>query len=145
MKNHQEQLERHRELNREINKIFASMETLGVRIGLTVLISAFVLYLTNILPPVIPIAELITLVSVDASAFTSANNIPVGWAWLRLMQHGDMLSLGGILLLLGSIFLAYLSLIPLCLRRKDYIYLALVVAQLAVFVLAGGGWITAGH
>ncbi|MDH4247104.1 MAG: hypothetical protein OEW39_04735 [Deltaproteobacteria bacterium] len=145
MKHHQEQIERHRELSRDINKVFASMETLGVRIGLAVVISAFVLYLTNILPPVIPIADLITLVSVDASTFTSTNHIPVGWAWLRLMGHGDILSLAGIMVLLGSIFLAYLALIPLCLRRKDFIYLALVIVQLAVFVLAGGGWITAGH
>ena len=145
MKNAQQHIERHRELNREMNKIFASMETLGVRIGLAMVISAFFLYLTNILPPVIPIADLITRVGVDANIFTATNNIPVGWAWLRLMGHGDILSLGGIMLLLGSIFLAYLALIPLCLRRKDYIYLVLVIVQLGVFILAGGGWITAGH
>ncbi|MEE8436059.1 MAG: hypothetical protein V3S64_14835 [bacterium] len=56
-----------------------------------------------------------------------------------MLGYSDMLSLGALVLMVGVIFAAYLMVVPVLVRRRDTLYLALVFAQLALFIVAGLG------
>lgn len=122
---------------REINNLFANVESFGVKIGLTLVIISFVLYVSGLLPAFVAVDQLPGMVSGGVDAFTQSTGLPTGWGWLELLHKSDMLTLGALVLLVGAILLAYIAMIPLCLRQKDHIYLVLVVLQLLVFLLAG--------
>ncbi len=128
----------------EINRVFAAVERVGTNAALVVLAGCFAGYLFGVLEPYVALDRLPGLIGEGVEAYVRANDVPTGWDWLALLAYGDMLSLGGLVLLVGVVIAAYLALIPVLWRQQDRIYLLLVVLQLAVFALAASGWLYAG-
>jgi hypothetical protein len=131
--------------SREMGRVFAAVEELGVRIGVVLAVAGFVLYATGWLSPLLPIDELIRSWGLPADDFLRRTGLPGGWGWAGLLGHSDMLALAGLVLLSSVAGAAYLGLLPRLLRARDRTYALLVVLQLGVFLLAASGWLTGGH
>jgi len=112
---------------------FARIASVGSRLGFAVVTVAFVLYVSGLLPALVPVAVVEREFHRDAAEFVKLTGAPVGWSWLGQLGHGDALSLAGMVLLVGVVFVAFLALLPGFFRRKDWFFAALVAAQLAVF------------
>ncbi len=122
-----------------INARFAAVEQWGTRITLTLVIVAYALYLGGILPPFVPVERLPTVVGAGVESYVARSGVPTGWGWLAHLERGDMLSHGALVALVSVIIAAYAGLVPVLLRHGERLYLALVLLQLAVFLLAGSG------
>ena len=123
----------------EINRVFERVEVHGVRWTLALVLVSFFLYISGWMEAFIPPDKLPDLIGAGLETFVRENNAPTGWRWLGMLGYSDMLSLGALVLLVGVIFAAYLMVVPMLLRRRDTLYLALVCLQLALFIVAGLG------
>ena len=117
----------------------------GTRVGLAALILIFLAYGIGLVEPHVPHSRLPEVWNLPVSQFLAATGLPTGWGWLAFAHRGDIANLLGIAMLTGASLLALLALLPLYLRRRDRLYAALCVAQVAVLLLAASGLLTAGH
>ena len=65
-----------------------------------------------------------------------------GWSWLTMVGHGDFASLIGIAWLAGSSLLCMVVVLPVYIRKKDWVYVGLCIAALTVQLLAASGVFT---
>lgn len=128
----------------QLNRLYGTVLRWMTRLGLVVLVVGFALYVTGVLPGYVPPADVLPALDEPALAYAAHKGIPTGWAWLAYLNHGDMLTLLGLALLIGSVVVAYLTLLAVLLRRRNWVYVVLVVLQLAIFVLAGSGLVGGG-
>jgi hypothetical protein len=124
--------------NRALNRRFATIQQWGTHIAVALMLATFTLYAAGGLHPYVPLQRLPALLGEGAAVYAREQAIPGGWSWLRELGHGDMLSLAGLVTLLGVPMAAYLGQLPLLVRRRDWVYVVLVLLQFAVFALAAG-------
>lgn len=124
-----------------MNRLFAGVQTWGARVGLLTMIVAFALYAANLMPGYVDVEHLPGLIGHPAATYTAQNRVPTGWSWLAHLDHGDVFSLFGLMVLVATVPVAFLAMLVLLLRRRDWIYAALVAAQLGVFAVAASGWL----
>jgi len=74
----------------------------------------------------------------ESDVFMRQQAMPAGWSWLRQLGRGDLLSLASLVALQLVVMVAYVGMLPLLLRRRDWVYLGLALLQLLVFALAAG-------
>jgi hypothetical protein len=117
----------------------------GTQAGLGALAASFVVYVTGILAPLVPLEELPRLWQQPVSQFVAATGAPTGWGWVARLGTGDYLNLLGVALLASVTALAYARVLSVYLRRGDRWHAALAVAQIAVLLLAASGLLTGGH
>ena len=134
-----------RNISAEINRVFEQVEKHGVRWTLGLVLVSFFLYLSGWVEAFIPPERLVLLIGDGLDAFVREHQAPTGWEWLAMLGYSDMLSLGALVLMVGVIFTAYVMVVPVLVRHRDKLYLALVCAQLALFVVAGLGGPGGGH
>jgi hypothetical protein len=114
-------------------------------LGLAVLVGAFLVYVTGIVPPAIPLEQLPRLWRLPSHELMAGHGIQGGWNWVRALDRSDMLNLLGIAMLSGCSALPLLAATEVYLRRGDRLLAALCVLQVAVLVLAASGLFAAGH
>ena len=114
-------------------------------LGLTVLAGAFIVYVTGIVPPAIPVERLPELWKLSSQEFKQLHGLEGGWHWIARLYRSDMLNVLGIAILAGCSALPLLAVTPIYLRRGERIYAALCLLIVAVLVLAASGLIAAGH
>lgn len=115
---------------------YAMVLRIVTEFGLALLVLSFVIYISGILPALIPVDQLPRYWSLPAREFVAATHTPTGWAWLRLVGHGDILSLAAIAYLAGVSGLGLLAVLPQLVRRNDWVHVAIVLLQIAVMVIA---------
>jgi hypothetical protein len=113
--------------------------------GLASLVVAFFVYATELLAPVISFDRLPQMWRLPAGEMLQATGQSAGWAWIQLVDRGDVLNLLGIALLASCSAVPLLSVVPIYLRRGDRVFAVLCLAQVAVLVLAASGLVSAGH
>lgn len=64
---------------------------------------------------------------------------PPFWAWLSNLDRGDLLSLGSLAVLAATTPGAFLFLLALFLKRREYAYAAMVAAEVLILVFAASG------
>jgi len=135
--------------NTELQKaeagLYASWLDWGTRVGLFVLVLGFAAYMFGLITPYVPLDQLPGLWNQPVAVYLAKTNTPLGWGWLSLAAHGDMLNLVGIALLAGCSVPPLLGLIPLYLKRGDKVYAAFCALIALVLVLAASGVLSAGH
>jgi hypothetical protein len=117
----------------------------GTRLGVLALIASFAAYVFGVLTPHVPLEKLPSVWNLPVSAFLQQTATPTGWGWLSLAHKGDLSGLIGISILAGCSLPPLLGLIPLYVKRRDYVYAALCTGVIAVLVLAASGVLTGGH
>lgn len=120
---------------------YARWLALGTRLGLAVLLAGLVAGVAGWLPPQVPPELVARWWGAPADVYREATGAPTGWGWLRQLAHGDMAGLLGIALLAASAVPPLLALLPLYLRRRDWVFAALCLAEIAVVALAASGWL----
>lgn len=117
----------------------------GGRVGLLALVLSFAAYLFGVLTPHVPLEQLPSVWNLPLTAYLQRTGTPTGWSWLALAYEGDLSNLIGISLLAGCSLPPLLGLIPLYLKRRDYVYAGICALVVMVLVLAASGILTGGH
>ena len=115
------------------------------RIGVLALVLSFAAYVFGVLPPHVPREQLPSVWNLPVGAYLQQTATPTGWGWLALAHKGDLSGLIGISILAGCSLPPLLGLIPLYLKRSDYVYAAICAMVSGVLVLAASGVLTGGH
>lgn len=114
-------------------------------LGLGVLVAAFVVYVTGLVAPLIPLEQLPQLWRLPSRELMAMHGVEGGPGWLLALNRSDMLNLLGIAILSTCSALPLLAVTGIYLRRGDRLFAALCVLQAAVLVLAASGLFAAGH
>jgi hypothetical protein len=117
----------------------------GARLGVLALVISFVAYVFGLRPPHVPLEQLPQVWHLPLTAYLHHTATPTGWAWLGLAHKGDISGLIGISMLAGCSLPPLLGLIPLYLKRRDYVYVGICVLVFTVLTLAASGLLTGGH
>jgi hypothetical protein len=113
--------------------------------GLALLVAAFVVYVTGVLLPHVPVGELPRVWKLSSGELAAHAGGHANWEWISLLHRGDMLNLLGIAVLSGCSALPLLAVTGTYLRRGDRLFAALCLLQVAVLVLAASGLVAVGH
>ena len=123
---------------------YAKLLDAGMKLGLLILIVTFIVYLSGILTPHVPVNDLPKFWKMPVHKYLAATGIHPGWAWLGMLGKGDFLNFIGIAFLAGVTLICYVRIIPILLRKKDSIYAVLAVIEVLVLALAASGLLKAG-
>ena len=126
------------------HRVYATVVRRGVRIGMAVLACTFLLYVSGLVSPVVPIRDLPRYWELRAPEYVERANLPQAWGWLTLVHRGDVLNLVGVVTLAGLSIAALVRILPILFRRRDLAYLFIVAAEIVVLVLAASGILRAG-
>ena len=125
--------------------VYAGILDKGMKIGLALLVITFLVYISGVLAPVVPVDDLPKYWAMPVKDYLKATNIHPGWSWLHRVDKGDFLNFIPIALLSGVTIVCYLSIMPIFKRRGDKAYLTLVILEVLVLVLAASGVLKSGH
>jgi len=123
---------------------YAKLLDFGMKLGLLALIITFIVYLSGILSPYIPVNDLPRYWGMSVHKYLEATGIHPGWTWIAMLGKGDFLNFVGIAFLAGVTILCYLRIIPILFRKKDTVYGILAIVEVLVLVLAASGILKAG-
>lgn len=124
---------------------YARVLDAGMKSGLGVLVLSFLAYVSGLVPAHVPLAQMPGLWTLAAPEYLRATGMPQGWGWIGMLGSGDMLPLIGIAILSGISLVCFIVLLPVYAARRDWVYLAIAVLEIAVLMLAASGVLTAGH
>ncbi|SMC20833.1 hypothetical protein SAMN02746041_01026 [Desulfacinum hydrothermale DSM 13146] len=125
-------------------KRYADLLFYGAWAGIFLMIVTYVIYLTGLLDPHIPLNEIPHLWRLSVGEFLHEANAPHGWGWALLLGKGDYLNFLGIVLLAFMTIVGFLTLIPAYVRKKDWPFVVIVVLEVLVLALAASGILGAG-
>jgi hypothetical protein len=109
------------------------------RVALALLVIAFAAYLLGLAPAHVPIDSLPGLWNLPASQFLERTGVKPGWGWATYLPGGDMLVLAAIGLLISSSILCLAAIVPLFHKRREPLFVAICVLQIAVLAIAASG------
>jgi len=133
--------------------LYAKILERGMLAGLALLLVTFVLYLTGILAPAVPIEQLPSYWVMSVHDYAEAINhnflhrehVITGWGWLAEVGRGDFVNFLGIALLSGVTIVCYIGIIPTLIRTKQTAYLWMAIVEVVILVLAASGILAVGH
>ena len=124
---------------------YAAVLEKGMYVGLACLLVTFALYVFGIMDPYIPLEELPSHWSKSVDEYLTEAEIDTGWGWVKMLGYGDFVNFIGIIILAGASVLCYLAIVPLLLKRRDFIYAVLALLEVIVLVVAASGIVVLGH
>ncbi len=113
--------------------------------GLALLVIGFIVYLSGILPTLVPADKIPQYWGMRVHEFVEKTGMPTGWSWVPLLNHGDIVSFLGIILLAAGTIVCFAVVLPTFARKKDIPYVFIVIIQILILLLAASGFITGGH
>ena len=119
-----------------MNQRFAATQQLTTQIGTVLVALAYVLYIFDLVAPMIPVEQVVANFGQPINDFLAATQLPSGWDWLAWLEFSDMQTMLGLLILSSVTVMAYISILPILIKEKNWPYLGLVVVQMGVFVVA---------
>ena len=124
---------------------YANILNVGMWAGLALLVVTFFIYISGVLPSLVPIEDLSKYWHLTASEFHTKLGTPIGWGWLDHVGKGDYLNFVGIAILAGLTIVCYIAIMPALKRKKDMAYLVIAVLEVVVLTLAASGILQSGH
>jgi len=123
---------------------YAQVLDFGMKLGFLLLLATFVLYVSGLVSPHIPVTELPRYWSLPVKEYLAATGIQSGWGWLHMLGKGDFLNFLGIAFLSAVAMVCYVAISPIFFRKKDLIYGWLAIVEVAVLALAASGVLKSG-
>jgi len=117
----------------------------GMYVGLACLFVTFALYIFGIMEPHVPLEKLPEHWTKNVHEYLADADIEAGWSWVGVLRYGDFVNFIGIAALAGVTVLSYIVIIPLLLKRRDFIYAVLASLEVLVLAAAASGIIAVGH
>jgi hypothetical protein len=125
---------------------YANLLFYGCWIGILLMFLTYLVYLTGILEPYVPVEQLTVYWSMPVGHYVQDARIPVGWGWIGLLDRGDFLNFLGIVLLAGMTVICFFTLIPVYIKQRDWAFAIIAVMEVLVLCLAASGILgTGGH
>jgi hypothetical protein len=118
---------------------YAAVLDYGTRAAFVLLVVAFALYVTGILPAEVPLDRLPELWRLPADEFLARTGAARGWAWLGHLPHGEAANLGAITVMVAAVLAAFVAVLPLYLRARERLFAAMTVMQILVTLVAASG------
>jgi hypothetical protein len=115
-----------------------------VAVGLALLVISYGLYISGVLPAKVPVAEIPEYWHLDAQDYGSETDTPRGWTWPANLGRGDSLAFGALAFMAGVSVMCLVAVLPYFLRTRDFAYAAVILAEVAVLVIAAGGFLSGG-
>lgn len=133
--------------------LYAKILAWGMYLGLGLLLVTFALYATGLITPGVPIEELSRYWTLSVHEYLEAVNhdhlhqdhLITGWAWLGMLGFGDYLNFIGIAVLAAVTIVCYIGVLPMLLRKRDWVYATVAALEVLVLALAASGLVSAGH
>jgi hypothetical protein len=133
--------------------LYAKVLEIGMSLGLGLLLVTFSLYIFGIVAPCVPVEELPNYWVMNVDDYVEATNSdhlhhehPItGWSWLSVLGKGDYLNFLGIAVLSTVSIICFLWITPTLLRKKDWIYAAMALLEVAILTFAASGILAVGH
>lgn len=116
----------------------------GAYLGIVIMIITYALYVLGVMTPHVPIDTVINSWHLGVHDYLAATDSPTGWGWLALIGTGDFINFIGLALLAVMTIICYATLIMPYYRCRDFIYLAIVIAEITVLTLAASGIVGGG-
>jgi hypothetical protein len=135
-------MEKHRATEEQI--AYARLLDKGMKVGMLALIITFIIYMSGILAPYVPVDDLPKYWGMPVKEYLHEAEIGYGWSWLGLVGKGDFLNFTGIAFLAGVTVLCYIAIIPILFRKKDTIYGVIAILEVLVLTLAASGILKSG-
>lgn len=137
----------------EEQMLYARILAMGMYVGLAILLTTFALYLTGLIQPAVPIQEISNYWTLSAHEYLEVINheflhrdhVVDGWQWLFVLNRADYLNFLGIAVLALVTIFCYLGILPLLIRKKDWIYASIAVLEVLILALAASGVVAVGH
>lgn len=123
---------------------YARWLELGAGASLAAMALGFVLFVTGLLSPLLPLDRLGALWGLPVGEFLAQTGAPTGWAWLRQLDHGDIVGELGVAMLALCSLPCVLGVALLYRAHGDRLYVLLCGAQAAVLALSASGVIHVG-
>ncbi|MDO9084011.1 MAG: DUF1634 domain-containing protein [Humidesulfovibrio sp.] len=123
---------------------YANMLFYGCWGGLALMAVTYLLYVSGLITPHIPLEKVPLLWSQPVGTYLEIGKVPHGWGWTVLIAKGDFLNFLGIVLLAGMTIVCYIPLIPVFLKRKEYVFAGLALAEILVLAFAASGIVGGG-
>jgi len=123
---------------------YANMLFYGSWSGLAIMAVTYLLYVTGILTPHVPLKEIPLLWSQPVNTYLELGHVPHGWGWVVLIGSGDFLNFVGIVLLAAMTLVCYIPLIPAMLKRGEKGFALMALAEILVLALAASGLVNSG-
>jgi hypothetical protein len=111
----------------------------GTRLGFGALVVSYLLYVTGIVAPAIPTAQLPELWALPLPEYLARTHAPTGWTWLARIGTGDTLNLVGVAVLGATTLACYLRVLPVFARARERAYIAICLVEIVVLVAAAAG------
>ena len=120
----------------EVHDRYALALRIGVPLVMVLLAAAFVVYAFGLLPPAVPLSDLPQYWSLPADRFVAETGLPTGAQWTGRLGQGDVLTIIPAVFLVSLTALCLVSVLPIFARRRDRVFVVIVVLQLIVLVIA---------
>ena len=114
-------------------------------LGLFVLVVGFVLYLTGMLAPHVPLEDLPKYWSLPLDQYLEKTGTPTGWQWISELGYGDAAPLLGVALLASITIVCYFVLFFKFLKRGIRPLVAITVIELFFMLLSASNLIQIAH
>jgi len=133
--------------------LYARVLGVGMYTGLAMLLLTFVLYVSGIIEPAVPIDRLPGYWTMNVEEYLqtiNANHLHrpyhlAGWWWLSALGRSDYLNFVGIAVLAAVTILCFVCIVPTLLKKRDLAYAAMAIAEVVILVLAASGILRVGH
>ena len=111
----------------------------GAVLSFAVMLVTYVLYVSGITEPLVPLEEMPKLWVHSAAEYRAAAHIPEGGGWLRLLSKGDMANFIGLALLASVTVVCYAQLTWSYLRSRRKLEAAIALLEILVLLAAASG------
>lgn len=132
--------------------LYANLLEKGMYFGLLLLFVTFALYVFGIMKPAVPLNEIASYWNQDVHSYLVAINtnflhleqLPTGWAWLKLINKGDFINFIPIAILSGVTIACFIAIVPGLFQRGDKAYAIMAIAEVVILSLAASGLLAVG-
>jgi hypothetical protein len=124
--------------------LYANILNTGMLIGLISLLITFILYVTGIIEPLIPLNDIPNYWVMSVRDYLETSGVQAGWSWLNNIGYGDMINFIPIAFLSLLTIICYLSILPNLVKNKDKAYIVLVLIEVVVLGVAASGILGSG-
>jgi len=118
---------------------YAGILQKGAVVGFITVIITFALYVFGLIRPYVPLEDFPVYCRTGARHFMADHGIGGGWSWVHLLGYGDFMNYIGIIILMSITVICYIAIVPILLRKKDWIFAAIVIAEVALLITASSG------
>lgn len=119
--------------------VYSKVLNIGIKIAFVILVISFIIYLSGICQPSIPINVIPKYWDMSANDFCNTLHTPKGWMWISQVGKGDCLNFLGITILAILTIICYILALPMFMRKKDIAYIIITILQILVLLLAVSG------